>query len=345
MNMWKQLLKLLLAICLSQLAFACKYYPPTDCHDGSYKAESLLVKVITSGPTKLAKATADNDDKILAASKDIAFGAIGEIKGGSFVTGLIDGITGLSGGKSDTDKLFDLYNQLVDEINNLTKYIDDKMMKASVEWLEAELGTAVPRAGLLGVAMKVKGRTGTDLMRSLDSLNTLLIVKFNHFVPKSDSVASYERTLPLFRIYGDLYVTTLVSEIAEFKRVRQHYDAAMKVTELQNVVSRFQQHWTKACGNILADRTRLPNYDCIYFPYMHGAKIATTCRTKMEGKVCYVSTDCYSSRGSFADEYATKNAESSSQHFCSKSKKESVEILEEPSGKYRGTMENDCFRV
>ena len=182
-------------------------------------------------------------------------------------------------------------------------------MKASVEWLEAELGTAVPRAGLLGVAMKVKGRTGTDLMRSLDSLNTLLIVKFNHFVPKSDSVASYERTLPLFRIYGDLYVTTLVSEIAEFKRVRQHYDAAMKVTELQNVVSRFQQHWTKACGNILADRTRLPNYDCIYFPYMHGAKIATTCRTKMEGKVCYVSTDCYSSHGSFADEYATKNAE------------------------------------
>ena len=104
MNMWKQLLKLLLAICLSQLAFACKYYPPTDCHDGSYKAESLLVKVITSGPTKLAKATADNDDKILAASKDIAFGAIGEIKGGSFVTGLIDGITGLSGGKSDTDE-------------------------------------------------------------------------------------------------------------------------------------------------------------------------------------------------------------------------------------------------
>lgn len=294
----RQLLKLLLVVCLAGLMFgeqgyACGYYRlkylPQGCSDGTYRAPNI-VDVIRYRPTNLVRKTADNDNKLLKFTTNLAKGIIGEIPGGSFIGGLFDGFSGLFGGGGGPD-LTGLYNQLADEILYLRKYTDNRIEEATQLWVEAQLGTTVPPTGLLGVAAKVRGQTGEDLKKRLNELHSFLVFTFGTFVPKTQRVVSYERNLPLFRQYGDLYVTTLVSEIQLFKKLGRDRDAAMKVTELKSTVDLFQAHWTKACGEILKNHTTLQNYRWSYWQ-SHAIGHAECKTPNMDGQTCVVKSSC-----------------------------------------------------
>lgn len=110
-----------------------------------------------------------------------------------------------------------VWNLYKKEIDKLHMYVDNRIEEASLAWLCNALGTTNPPAGLLGLAERVAYYENPK--EGLDALQEDLIVKYKQFVDDSDHrVASYEKKLPLFRQFGELLVTTLVEEIALYKK-------------------------------------------------------------------------------------------------------------------------------
>lgn len=284
------LLTLFFAVCLFNHVKSNCYIPPKGCSDGSYTAPPI-VEVIKFGPSKIAKVTLNSANKALEVATKIGFGIFGEIgPGGSLIGDLFTGIKSLFGGKSDAERLKEVLEQIVEEIKNVRIYLDKRIEEAETRWLDNALGTLSSNTGLLGIAMKATYKRGPELLDQLDRLHDFLLKDFNQFVPQTDSIASYEKTLPLFRLFGDLYVSTVVSEINMFKQIGRHDYAAVKITELQSVVKKFQQHWSRACGKILADHLHLNNYHCKSFS-RHTSWYIESCTTiDMGGLNCFIET-------------------------------------------------------
>ena len=265
----RMFISVILFICVTHYASAgCRnniVSSTTGCSDGHYSAPQIS-DIVTGTPTNLAKATVKHGDALVESMKDITAGLLGLLPGGAFIAGMFNAIGNyIGGGEDPVQVLANMYNALVEEIENLRKYVDDRIEQTNLEWVKRQLGDA--SGGLMAVArtiIDIDGRDLDELEDELDDLYDALILNYYQFAPStSDStVASYEQSLPLFRQYADLLVTTMVSEIAVKKKLCKDDDAASKSTALQERITLMEQHYTAATAAIIADHSNLGSYEC-----------------------------------------------------------------------------------
>ena len=282
----------LLFICLAGHALAgCRddIHIQIDVNSGKYTAPEIS-SVVAGTATNLARATVQHGDDLVDGMHSIIGGTLGLLPGGAFISGMFSALGSIiGGGKDPTEVLAEMYNSLVAEIENLRLYVDDRIEQTNVEWITNQLGDA--HGGLMSHATAMADET--DLEELEDQLGDLyrdLKTFYYHFAPRDDTVASYERTLPLFRQYADLFVTTLVSEIAVLARLNKTSDATDKVTALQTRIDLFEAHYDRALEAIIYDHITLESYECCKSTVWEGwAAFATQsfyrgeCTTSLDG--------------------------------------------------------------
>ncbi|KAJ7388815.1 hypothetical protein OS493_035372 [Desmophyllum pertusum] len=85
----------------------------------------------------------------------------------------------------------------------------------------------------------------------LENLRAMLSQQYLFFMPEGETPSAYEQTLPLFRTYGQLYVDTLLDQIAVEKK-KGHEDLAERHAEaLIAKVKEFKEHSEKALKMIV----------------------------------------------------------------------------------------------
>ena len=298
--MESRILSVLLFICVAHYASArCRdnlASSQSGCSNGHYTAPEIN-SVVTGTATNLAKATVQHGDALVDSMKALVGGVIGLLPGGAFVSGLFSAIGNVIGGGDDpVQVLANMYNELVQEIENLRNYVDDRIEQTNLEWVKRQLGDA--SGGLMAVArtiVDIDGRDLDELEGELDDLYDALILNYYQFAPPTTdtAIASFERTLPLFRQFADLILTTMVSEIAVKKLLCKDDDAASKTTALQERITIMEQHYTAATAAIIADHSSLESYTCckssMWLGWWAFAKLAYylgECTTDMDESTC-----------------------------------------------------------
>ena len=293
----------LLFLCVARYAWAgCDqniYVTESGCSNGHYTAPQIS-DVVMGTPTKLAKSTNTHGDTLTDSFLMIMSGGLGLLPGGALISGFFNAISNELGiGGESPDKVWSkMYDELVDEIENLRNHMDDRIDETNLDWVKNKFGDA--NGGLMAVGLSVTeidGRDLDDLESELDDLYDMLIADYYTFAPSASttSVAIYERTLPLFRQYADLLITTMVSEIAVFKLICEEDKAAKKATALQERIKVLEQHYIDATAAIIADHTNLGKYSCCYSCMWLGWWIFTelnhylaTCTIDMDGSECSI---------------------------------------------------------
>ena len=122
----------------------------------------------------------------------------------------------------------------------------------------------------------------------------------NLFLGQIACIAPYEKYFPSSDKLEISMCPTVASEINILMQLGRHSYAASKATELQTMVKSFHQHWSRACGKILADHNRLENYICN--GYSVHSLLYTWCDTNnIGGQMCRVKTNCVDEEVSYAD--------------------------------------------
>ena len=265
--------------------------------DGKYTSPEIR-EIIDGTATDLARVTIQHSNGLVSTLANILGGLVGIIPGGSIVAGIINEIGGAIGGNNNDEILANMYNDLATEVENLRKYVDAKMEYTTMQWVKSQFGDTT--GGIVAMSLEIDGEMDLYTHRdALDDLHDVLVMNYLHFAPIDDSVISYERTLPLFRQYGDLFVSTLVEEIDVFKQLNDTAGAARKVTELQTRVDILDAHYTKAFNSIVAEHTSIGGFQCcdseLYYGWWEFATLsyyrATCTQTLANGQSCTVDYD------------------------------------------------------
>ena len=294
------LLTLLFAIYLSELVSGCNRKAFKNCHDGRY--EGPIRTIVDNGPTAIAQASDDNGEYLASIVEPIFTSVVGDIiPFGGLVFGVIDGIRAAIDG-STADPYTSLLETLYEEVQRLREYVDAKIELAALIDLDNNLGST--HAGIFGRVEDTKDADTTEeLWDELDQLQGALQDVHDHFVPSTDSIISYEASLPYFRVFGDLFLSCLLDQIQAAKELGYTSDIADLAEEIQTRVAIFFEHYVGALSAILSAHTDLDEPKCTTDSYLvsSGWWIFTTvtrvadfkCTVEMGGEICSIeSTEC-----------------------------------------------------
>ena len=295
------LLALLFAIYLSELVSCCNRKALMNCHDGQYNG--TIRTIVDTGPSDIAKASDDRAADLLSYVQPIFSTVIGQVLPYSdLVFGVIDGIIAAIGGGSTQDPYSALLQTLYEEIERLKAYVDSKIELAALIDLDNDLGSK--HAGIFGRVEDTKyAETTEELWDELDQLHGALQDAHDHFVPSTDSIISYEASLPYFRVFGDLLITCLLDQIQAAKALGYTSKVAYIAEEIQDRANIFYSHYITAIRTIIKDHTSLEEPKCTEHLYIvpSGWWIFTTyttyadikCTVEMGDKICSIeSTEC-----------------------------------------------------
>ena len=210
-----------------------------------------IKEVIEMKATKLAEATNEAADVAKGFAIDMASNAIDSIPFvGSMLSSLFDHLIEAFG--DDELSAEDVYNSLSQEIGQLKKYMDQQIEELKFDQIKSKFGTE--RGGMLSYAQHCKDTYKSDpddMANCLENLRSLLIAQYHFFLPGDSKPRSYEQTLPLFRMYGQLYVDTLLDQIHVAKKNGKDSQAAAHAKALIKKVEEFKSHTMKAVKAIL----------------------------------------------------------------------------------------------
>ena len=206
-----------------------------------------IKEVIEMKPTKLAEAT----DAAAAAAEGFAMDMVSAGIGGIPFVGIMlssmfDQIVASFG--SGGLQIEDVFNSLKLEIYQLKEYMDQNIEEVKIDYIRKAFGTT-SRGGMLGYAKHCTDSYKTranEMAVCLENLRAMLSQQYHFFMPEGETPSAYEQTLPLFRMYGQLYVDTLLDQIAVEKK-RGYEDLAERHAEaLIATVKEFKEHSEKA---------------------------------------------------------------------------------------------------
>ena len=294
------LLALLFAIYLSERVSCCSRSGFKNCHDGRY--EGPIRTIVDNSPSAIAQASTDNGEYLASIVEPIFTSVVGEIiPFGGLVFGVIDGIRAAIDGP-ETDPYTSLLDTLYEEVQRLREYVDAKIELAALIDLDNTLGST--HAGLFGRVEDTRDADTTEeLWDELDQLHGALQDVHDHFVRSTDSIISYEASLPYFRVFGDLFLSCLLDQIQAAKELGYTSDIADIAEEIQTRVEIFVEHYIGAHNAILSAHTDLDEPECTTDSYLvsSGWWIFTTitrvadfkCTVEMGGEICSIeSTEC-----------------------------------------------------
>ena len=302
------LLALLFAIHLSEFVSCCNRKGFRNCQDGQYTGP--IRNIIDNGPTSMAQASDNHGEYLASIVEPIFTSAIGEvIPFSGLVFGVIEGIRAAVEGQTE-DPYSALISKLYEEVRQLRDYVDAKIELAALHNLEDELGGK--HAGIFGRVQDVnESKTTEELWKELDQLQGLLQDNHDHFLPSTDDIISYERSLPYFRVFGDLFMSCLLDQIQAARELGYISDIADIAEEIQTRADIFHTHYDKAIPAIVRSHTSLTEPKCTVNDYLvsSGWGIFATysvhrdskCTVEMGGEICSIETiEC-------ADPYEVNN--------------------------------------
>ena len=294
------LVTLLFAIYLSELVSGCSRSAFKNCHDGRY--EGPIRTIVDNGPSAIAQASDDNGEYLASIVEPIFTSVVGEIiPFGGLVFGVIDGIRAAIGGP-ETDPYTSLLETLYEEVQRLREYVDAKIELAALIDLDNDLGST--HAGIFGRVEDTRDADTTEeLWDELDQLQGALQDVHDHFVPSTDSVISYEASLPYFRVFGDLFMSCLLDQIQAAKELGYTSKVADIAEEIQTRAEIFFDHFLDALDAIFSEHLDFEEPVCTTDSYLvsSGWWIFTTyttvadfkCTVEMGGEICSIeSTEC-----------------------------------------------------
>ena len=291
------LLVLLFAVYLPELVSCCNRQAFMNCHDGRY--EGPIRNVIDNGPTSMAQASDDHGEYLASIVEPIFTSVIGEaIPFSGLVFGVIESIRAAIEGPTE-DPYSALISALYEEVQRLKDYVDAKIELLALNDLDNDLGSE--HAGIFGRVQDTKeAETTEELWEELEQLQGLLQDRHDHFVPSTDDIISYERSLPFFRVFGDLFMSCLLDQIQAAKELGYTSDIADIAEEIQTRAGIFFRHYIEALGAIVDSHTDLEEPECTVDSYLvsTGWWIFTTvtrvgdfkCTVEMGGETCSIET-------------------------------------------------------
>ena len=202
-------------------------------------------------PTELAEATATAAAAAEGFASDMVSGAIGGIPYvGIMLSSLFEQWLSVYG-KGELDVVA-VYNSLKLEIDQLRRYMDQEIEELKVDQIEKAFGT--DGGGMLGYAEHCNNtykEDPDDMSACLENLRALMAQQYNFFLPKDEKASSYEQTLPLFRMYGQLFVNTVLDQIHVAKKRSKNSQAAAHAQALITKVAKFKAHLLDSVKKII----------------------------------------------------------------------------------------------
>ncbi|PFX33448.1 hypothetical protein AWC38_SpisGene1735 [Stylophora pistillata] len=242
------------------------------CHNLQYAGP--IKDVIVMKPTKLAEKTSNAAKIGIGFAKTMISNTLGDIPVvGSILSALFDEIADVYGPGGGLDPE-DVYNSLKAEIDKLKEYMDQEILEAKLEDIKNAFGTR--NGGILSYAMYCQKtyKNAEDMAPCLENVNALLTSQYHNFLPPDGKpVSFYESSLPLFRMYGQLYVDTLLEMIGAARKRGKESQAAAKADTLINKVARFKEHYEESVKKIKAHHTAVHimpenNGNCAPLPHV-----------------------------------------------------------------------------
>ena len=228
--------------------------PPTDAQDQviclNLEYAGPIKEVIDRKPTKLAEAiteAASETEEFALAMAGLAIDQIPVV--GAMLSTIFEQLVSVFGGGVD---LNDVYKSLKEEIDQLKEYMDQEIEELKLDQIKKVFGT--DRGGMLGYAKHCKNtykNDPDDMSTCLENLRAMLLEQYHFFLPEDDKASSYEQTLPLFRMYGQLFVDTVLDQIHVAKKRGKNSQAAAHAQALITKVAEFNAHTLDSVKKIL----------------------------------------------------------------------------------------------
>ena len=202
-------------------------------------------------PTELAEATAAAAAAAEGFATDMVSGGIGGVPyAGMMLSSLFNQWLSVYG-KGGLD-VVDVYNSLKLEIDQLRNYMDQEIEELKVNQIANAFGT--DGGGMLGYAQHCNDTYREDLddmSACLENLRALMAHQYNFFLPKDVKVSTYEQTLPLFRMYGQLFVNTVLDQIDVATKRGKYSQAVAHAQTLITRVAKFKSHLLDSVNKII----------------------------------------------------------------------------------------------
>ena len=206
---------------------------------------SSIQDIVWNGPNDVSELFNDEADALADAFIEIGLGQLGNIP---LVGGLVGPLfTGLSGLFGD-NPLSELYQALAEEIYQLKLYVDKRIEEATALDIQLELG------GLLAVGQNLcVPKKDQELLDCMLLWESHFIADQDKFLLPENDIISYEKTLPLFRVYATAYMAMLTTtygtaEILGDKQKANEYKNKAEVT-----LKMFIDHYDHALSTITED--------------------------------------------------------------------------------------------
>ena len=206
--------------------------------------------VIEMKPTGLVEKTSDAANAGRQFAIVLGANVLGQIPVvGTILGAMFEGIAELFGGGGLDPE--DVYNSLAEEINQLKEYMDQEISEAKLDYIKKIFGTS--NGGILSYSMhcqKTYKNDAEDMAPCLENLHSMLTTQYHFFLPSDSKVSSYEFSLPLFRMYGQLFVDTLLEQIGAARARGKESQAAAFADTLINKVEAFKKHYEDSLEKI-----------------------------------------------------------------------------------------------
>ena len=207
-------------------------------------------EVIERKPTKLAEAiteAASETEEFALAMVGLAIDQIPVV--GAMLSTMFDQLVSIFGGGVEIE---DVYKSLKEEIDELKEYMDQEIEELKLDQIKKVFGTS--RGGMLGYAKHCKDTykdDPDDMSTCLENLRAMMVEQYHFFLPENDMARSYEQTLPLFRMYGQLFVDTVLDQIHVARKRSKNSQAAAHAQALITKVAEFKAHYLDSVKKIL----------------------------------------------------------------------------------------------
>ena len=129
--------------------------------------------------------------------------------------------------------------------------MDEEIVELKIDQIKKKFGT--DKGGMLSYAQHCRNTykdDADDMTTCLENVRAMLVAQYHFFLPEDEKASSYEQTLPLFRMYGQLYVDTLLDQIHVAKERGKDSQAAAHAKALIAKVEEFKTHFENSVTKI-----------------------------------------------------------------------------------------------
>ena len=131
--------------------------------------------------------------------------------------------------------------------------MDQEINEVKLDYMYIKKAFGSSHGGILSYAMycqKTYQGDADEIAPCLENVHAMLTQQYHFFLPSDSRVSSYEFSLPLFRMYGELFVDTVMEQIAAARKRGKETQAVAMADNLITKVNQFKEHYTTSLRKI-----------------------------------------------------------------------------------------------